>query len=394
MKNWFWIALAASFGIPAIVTRLGGTELSPICAAFVFGTAIAGAAFLLAWAAEAAQKHISQALSLALLALIAILPEYAVDIYFAWTAGVNPHYANYAAANMTGANRLLIGIGWPMIALLFWLKKKQKAVVVDKGQGTALSFLVLATAYSFTIPLKGSLSLVDSGILVTLFALYMWSSSRAKKGELELEGPPAAIAALPKKASILLTVFLFLLPAAIIYASAQPFAEGLIAAGKNARIDEFILVQWVAPLASEAPEMIVAAIFALKGNATAALVVLISAKVNQWSLLIGTLPVAYSISLGHVGALPLDPRQAEEVMLTAAQSAFAIVLLARLRFTVPAAIILFLLFATQLAVIAPEVRWGYAILYVLLAFILLAMDRERRLGLWDMMRTTFSTFKG
>ena len=393
MKNWLWIAIAAAIGIPAVALRLGGTELEPGCAAFVFGAAIAGAAFILAWAAEAAQKHISQALALAFLALIAVLPEYAVDIYFAWTAGVNPQYASYAAANMTGSNRLLIGIGWPMIALLFWLRKKQKAVVVEKGQGTALSFLVLATIYSFTIPLKGSLSLVDSGILITLFALYIWSSSRMKREEPELTGPPAAIASLPRTASVLVTVFLFLLPAGIIFASAEPFAEGLIAAGKNAGIDEFILVQWVAPLASEAPEMIVAAIFALRGNAVAALVVLISAKINQWSLLIGTLPVAYCISAGSAGALPLDSRQAGEVMLTAAQSAFAIVLLARLRLTVPAAIILLVLFATQLGFIAPEVRWGYAILYVLLAFVILSIDRERRLGLWDMMRATYATFK-
>ncbi|MBE0415037.1 MAG: sodium:calcium antiporter [Dehalococcoidia bacterium] len=393
MKNWLWIAAAALVGIPAIVLRLWGIELAPHLGAIVFGIAIVGGAFLLTWAAGAAQKEISQALALALLALIAVLPEYAVDIYFAWMAGIDPQYAGYAAANMTGANRLLIGIGWPLVAFLFWMKRGQRAVVLEKGQRVELTFLVLATIYSFIIPIKGTLSLLDSVVLVSLFALYIWASSRVKAVEPELVGPSATIAALPRRWSRLLTAFLFILPAGIILASAEPFAEGLIQTGKTAGIDEFILVQWVAPLASEAPEILIASILTLRGNPTAAMVVLISSKVNQWTLLIGTLPVAYCISLGGIGALPLDARQVEEVLLTGAQSAFAIAILARLRFSLPSAAILFLLFITQLVLTMPMVRWGYAGAYLFLALVLLLADGERRRGLWAMMRTTFSTFR-
>src|SRR5262245_11099407 len=56
------------------------------------GLSVFGAAFLLSWAAEIAQLDIPQALSLAFVALVAVLPEYAVDMYFAWTAGKNPTY--------------------------------------------------------------------------------------------------------------------------------------------------------------------------------------------------------------------------------------------------------------------------------------------------------------
>jgi hypothetical protein len=37
-----------------------------------------------------------------------VLPEYAVDFYYAYAAGQDPssNYVHYAAANMTGANRL------------------------------------------------------------------------------------------------------------------------------------------------------------------------------------------------------------------------------------------------------------------------------------------------
>ena len=41
-------------------------------------------------------------LAIALLAVIAVLPEYAVDLYFSYTAGHDPDYVQYAAANMTG----------------------------------------------------------------------------------------------------------------------------------------------------------------------------------------------------------------------------------------------------------------------------------------------------
>ena len=73
---------------------------------------------MLSWAAEAFEKDVSQALALALLALIAVLPEYAVDMVFAWKAASDPTQAAYAVANMTGANRLLIGIGWSAIVLV------------------------------------------------------------------------------------------------------------------------------------------------------------------------------------------------------------------------------------------------------------------------------------
>ena len=52
-------------------------------APIVFGLAILGSAFLLAWAAEALQLDVSQGLALTVLALIAVLPEYAVDFTFA-----------------------------------------------------------------------------------------------------------------------------------------------------------------------------------------------------------------------------------------------------------------------------------------------------------------------
>src|SRR5262249_37358321 len=125
------------------------------------GISIFGAAFLLSWAAELAQMDIPQALALVFLALIAVLPEYAVDMYFAWQAGKNPAYTAYATANMTGANRLLIGLGWTTVVIAFWLKTGTRVMTLGKDQKVKVVTLAIATLYSLSIPFKETLSIID-----------------------------------------------------------------------------------------------------------------------------------------------------------------------------------------------------------------------------------------
>ncbi len=118
----------------------------------------------------------------------------------------------------------------------------------------------------------------------------------------------------------------------VILLCAKPFADNLVAAGTELGIDRFLLVQWLAPLASEAPEFIIATIFAARGKGTAAIATLISSKVNQWTLLIGSLPMAH-LAGGGGFALSLDSRQVEEVLLTATQTLMGVALILALRFS-------------------------------------------------------------
>src|SRR3954447_17306997 len=113
------LVLAGLATAPGVVSRVGGLTLGNWVAPAIFGLAILGSAFLLAWAAETLQLDVSQGLALTVLALIAVLPEYAVDSTSAYKAGENPEkYAPLALANMTGGNRLLIGIGSARLVLL------------------------------------------------------------------------------------------------------------------------------------------------------------------------------------------------------------------------------------------------------------------------------------
>ena len=169
MANWLWIGSSGLLCFQWIGIHFAGLHLLPHFEALSSGLAIFGAAFMLSWAAELSQKDIPQALAIALLALIAVLPEYAVDMYFAWTAGKDPKYTAFAMANMTGANRLLIGVGWAAVVFTYWLRSGKKAVKLEPGHRVEIFYLGLATVYSFIIPLRGKLDFLDAAVLIIIF---------------------------------------------------------------------------------------------------------------------------------------------------------------------------------------------------------------------------------
>ncbi|MGH2785727.1 MAG: sodium:calcium antiporter, partial [Actinomycetota bacterium] len=365
-SGWVLIALAAGLCLPAILLRSGAFEISVEIDTLLFGVGILGAAFLLSWGAEVAQLDISQALAIAFLAFIAVLPEYAVDLVFAWKAGNEDQIfeatgvlekictgearcRELAIANMTGANRLLIGIGWSAVVLLWWRRSGEREVRLGERRRIELGFLFLATLWAFSIVIRGHISLLDMVVLLLAFVGYIWHAALEEAEHPELIGPPVAIAVLPKARRRLVTILMFLIAAGVILLAAEPFAEGLVETGKKLDIDEFLLVQWLAPLASEAPEMIIAILFVLRAKPAAGLGTLVSSKVNQWSLLIATIPLVYAIAHGSFSAMPLDGHQVEEVFLTAAQSAFAVAVLASLSISKGEAIMLLVPFLGQFA---------------------------------------------
>jgi cation:H+ antiporter len=302
-------------------------------------------------------------------------------MYFAWEAGKNPHYIHYATANMTGANRLLIGVGWAAVVFAYFFRTKKGEVRLEGDNRKELLALLLATVYCFVIPLKKTISWVDAVFLLAIFVWYIVQAIRARHEEPEVEGPIEEIARWPRGRRLLLTFFFFLFSGYAIFASAEPFAEGLLETGRKMGIEEFILVQWLAPLASEAPEFIVAILFALRARAAASLGTLISSKVNQWTLLVGMLPLVYNLSAGHFQPMHMDSRQSEEIFLTAAQSLFALMIIANLRFSITEALMLFVLFATQLFFTSTEARNIYAFIYIALAVGWFFLLKDNRRGL-------------
>jgi cation:H+ antiporter len=385
--------------IPGLALHILPFTSAPPVVALLTGAAILGASFLLLWACETAQKDISQALALAVLALIAVLPEYAVDMYFTWQAGQNPQgdYARYAIANMTGANRLIIGVAWAMVVGLAWLTRRE-AILLGEERRTEIFFLGLATIYAFLIPVKGSLAWYDGLVFIGLFGWYIVLASRRPCVECELDGPPALLGRLPRGPRRLATASLFVVAAGVILVNAEAFSESLVATGKVLGINEFLLIQWLAPLASEAPEFTVAAMLALRGQAGIALGSLLSAKLNQWTLLVGMIPGVYGLSLGSFASpIPMGTFQLNEILLTAAQSLLAVILLLSLRLDMKGALLLLLLFLGQFIPIGALAAWlgfsgqapaaeatfnGLVLLYLGLAGLILWQQRRVVLARW------------
>jgi cation:H+ antiporter len=363
------LSLLLAFGVlvPGIALRISGAAPAAALAALAFGGAVVGAAFLLSWGAEVAQIDIPAGLAVSVIALIAVLPEYAVDAVFAIkggrafssggrtcpspTGGESP--CSLALANMTGGNRLLIGVGWSMvvfIAVWQWQKRRGRRVreiALERGSSVDVSYLVIACAYSLSLPFKRSITLVDTVILVSIFVAYTIRLFKAPSEEPHLVGPAAWMGTFPDRPRRTIVVMLLVLAAGVILLCAEPFAEALVQTGRAANIDEFLLVQWLAPLASEAPELLVAGLYAYRLNTANALGTLVSSKVNQWTLLVGTLPVAFSLAGGGWHGLPIVAEQREELLLTAAQSVFAVAVLASLTLTVAEAGLLLGLFLFQ-----------------------------------------------
>jgi cation:H+ antiporter len=347
-RQILFISLAFAVTLPGVLLRLTGTHPAPVAGAIAFGLAIVGAAFILSWAAEVVQLDIAAGLALALLALIAILPEYAVDFVFTAKAGQEfaetgqaSQYGPLALANMTGGNQLLIGLGWPLVILLGTYRVRRTGasparaegttattINLDRSQSVEIAYLAIASLYGLTLFLKDMLTLWDAGILIFIYVLYLRRLSGAPPSTPHLVGPSAYIGSLPIRRRRIINYASFAVAAGVILLCAEPFAEAIVEMGQALGVSEFLLVKWIAPTASEAPELLVAALFAWRLAARTGFAALVSSKVNQWTLLVGTLPIVFSIFSRTTHGLPLDRQQRVELMVTAAQSVFAVAIVA------------------------------------------------------------------
>ena len=251
---------------PAVYFRFQGTEaLSPGLRASIFGIALLAAGFMLSWGLESAEEKVTRGLAIAVLALVTVLPEYAIDVFFAFRAGQHPgsNYAQLAAANMTGANRLLIGVAWPLLLFIYWVRTRgrDRTIVLAPNNLTELAYLTVASLYGFVIVFKARIDLYDVVALGTIFLLYLrraaqrTATSEEREEEPEI-GPGAALEQLAPVPRWSLVGLLAFLAISLIILVAEPFAESLVATGRTYGISEFLLVQWIAPIASESPEVI------------------------------------------------------------------------------------------------------------------------------------------
>ena len=401
------LALALAIIVPGMVIRFAGG--APLLRAALLGLAVVGASLLLTWAAEVAQLDLSPAVAIAGLALVAVLPEYVVGATFALRGGHafgrfggacqsaaaraagHSSPCHLALANMMGANRILIGVGWSVVVLVAWRRTRTRhgtllrGVVLGRAHSVELSFLALASLWCLSLPFRHSVGLADSAVLFAVFGGYAVRVLKAPHEEPELEGVAARLGALPTRTRRAAAATLMLIAAVTIFLCADQFADALVASGSVLGISDGFLVQWLAPLASEAPELIVATVYAWRLRAAVGLGALVSSKVNQWTLLVGSLPLAFAVASSSTHGLPLDASVRQEMALTAAQSVFGVGVLGNLEVSTAEAISLFGLFTTELIVgtIYPASRPVFSVAYVVLGVAILLIKRRDTVALLE-----------
>ncbi|MDD2927928.1 MAG: hypothetical protein PHE30_03655 [Candidatus Omnitrophica bacterium] len=346
-----------------------------IISAFWTFPAIILAALLIAWAAECGQFFISQGLALAALAWIQTLPEFAVEGVIALTAAQDPSKLHLITANYTGSLRLFVGLGWPMVYFVSLFSRRIKEgrrgpynLELDDEHCVAVISLLPALLYFLVVYLKGTLNILDGIILGSIYLAYIYLLSKIPPHDSEevedLGRIPKYLMRKPYPLNLAWVVFLFVLGAALLYFSARPFLNSMLALAVYFGISQFVFVQWIAPFLSEFPEKLSAFYWARKTNKAAmALVNFVSSSINQWTILMALVPFIYSFGMGKAASVAFDGCQRAEILLTIIQSYLGFLFLVSMDFKFFEAAALFLLWLVQFLFpgIRQEITWVYGV---------------------------------
>ena len=382
-RHLLQIGLLGLTFVPFAIVVFGGVyHDSPLVVAVVTGAAIVSAAMYLSWATEMLEGLIPIGAALAILALIEVLPEYSFEVVLAWQQKIE-----LAASSMTGSNRLLLGLGWPLIFFTAYFSARRRRVdfreiAIPRALAIDIAFLSAATVYALIIVAKGTLAVYDGVLLAGMYVAYIATAFRFGHGEADDDdddddepGLVGRLKALQGRRRVLVILAFLAFGAVVIFFGAEPFISGLIETARDAGVSEFFLIQWVAPFLAEFPESLTAFLWA--GTivlASRGLANLVSAKLNQWTLLIATIPFVYSLSVGHVAEIQLTQLSRDEILLTAAQTILGVIVLARLRFTLIDAVVLLGLFGVQF--VSPYLHGPTTIAYLVVAAIYVVVSRS------------------
>jgi cation:H+ antiporter len=314
---------------------------------------VLAASLLMTWGAESAQFFVGQGFALAILAWMQTLPEFAVEAVLAWK-----QQTCYLLANLTGALRLLTGLAWPLIYLTAAVVHRRRTgkplgrIKLDAHHSVEVIGLFFPLVYALFIWWKGVLHIWDAIPLLAMYGLYLTILLKLPPEEQEgiedLERVPRAIVTAPRTWRIAGIFGCFIVGGLLIYLATDPFLASLESLAVTVGIPTFLVIQWLAPIISEFPELLSTFYFARQEDkAGVALMNIASSNISQWTLLVAMLPVAYSLSRGTPTGFTLDPEQRSELLLTVGQSFVSMLFLLNMYFSFWEAVAMFALFAVQ-----------------------------------------------
>jgi cation:H+ antiporter len=330
--------------------------------------------FLLAWAADAGEAVFSGGLVLAVIALVAVLPEFIIEVRFAYT-----QQTELVTANLTGATRLLLtgAIGLPLVVAFIARRRGQAAATFQlaASRRLELAILLITSFFAVQIVARGKLTVADAVILIALYVLYARRVQGSPDEEPAVIGVPAGLLSLPPHYRRPAIAGLILVAGAVVITIANPFADALLQTGTSLGLDPYFLIQSVVPIATESPEFVIVAVLVANRRPAQGLALFLASSVSQWTLGMGALPIAY-LAGGGGTAMPLENRELVELALTIALTLFAVAALATLKpERVDAAIVVGVM---VLQLIYPTAFMRMAAAFVLLVFAIdLLFDRRR-----------------
>ena len=218
--------------------------------------------------------------------------------------------------------------------------------------------------------MKSSFTWIDAVVLLALYGVYLW---------VLFQNPPHAIESIGEAPLVSRWAYgqrgwrrplaiggLFGAGGLLLYVTAHPFLESMLAVAGLLGVSQFVLVQWVAPFLSEFPEKVSAFYWARRvTHAPLALMNMVSSNINQWTVLAAMIPLVYGYStLRHHGMwmdFHFDEAQRLEILLTLLQTGLGLMVLANMEFDARDAGVLFVLWLAQF--LRPTLRDEVAVIY-------------------------------
>jgi cation:H+ antiporter len=368
------LSVAAGCAVLGVVVHLLGAALPVQVAMIGLGVGVIGAAFILAWAADAGEAVFSGGLVLAVIALLAVLPEFVIEIRLAFT-----QQADLVTANLTGATRLLLTGATALPLLVAYLaargNRPSPALRLDANRRLELAILLVTSLFAIQVVVRGELTVFDGAVLLALYLVYARRVQGTQGEEPAVVGVGAGLLSLTRGRQRAAIILMILGAGVVILMIANPFADALLATGTLLGIDPYLLIQSVVPAATEAPEFVIVAVLVANHRPAQGLALFLASSVSQCTLALGAVPIAYMSGGGGL-SLPLSGREQLELGFTIAVTLFVVAALITLRPEPPDAYLIAAVFLVQLVYPAPFVRFAAGFVLLVFAIDLLVARRH------------------
>jgi len=378
------LVVAAACALGGVVVYLIEPFLPAPLAMAGLGVGLVGAGFMLAWAADAGEVAFSGGVVLAVIALVAILPEFVIEVRFAYIQEIG-----LVTANLTGATRLLLtgAAALPLLVILLSRKHARRHLPLELSPNRRLDLgiLIATTLFAIQFVVRGSLTVFDSIVLLALYAVYAMRVQGTPEEEPAVVGVAAGLASLRPSYQRLSIMGLILFAGSVVLMIANPFADALLLTGTSLGLDPYLLIQSVVPAATESPEVIIVAVLVANHRPAQGLALLLASSVSQWTLGLGALPIAYMAG-GGGWSMPLAGREVLELGFTIALTWFVVAALVTLSPERTDAALVAGVFLVQLVYPTPFVRFAAGFVLLIFAIDLLC---ARRHAIRPMLRAAF-----